>query len=128
MNALHRNQPSLAEDIVGNLMGRHSTAVVLFHHAIAECLGLGPEDHKCFYLLRERGPMSGSELVAITGLTSGAITGVVARLEEAGFLRREADPHDGRKQILHPMVNHARDVQSVLGPIRKDMEIGRAHV
>lgn len=108
-------------EISGRLMGRHSTAVVLFHHAVAERLGLGPADHKCFYLLRERGPMAGSELAAITGLTSGAITGVVARLEKAGYLTREPDPHDGRKQVLSPTAQQTHDIHEVLGPIRKDM-------
>jgi DNA-binding MarR family transcriptional regulator len=42
--------------------------------------------------------MAGSDLGAITGLTSGAITGVVARLERAGYLRPEPDPLDGRRQ------------------------------
>src|SRR5215831_15282404 len=101
MGAARKSQHKLAEEIVGRLARQHSTAVVLFHHALAERLGLGPTDHKCFDLLRDRGTMTGSELSAITGLTSGAITGVVARLERAGYLRREADPHDGRKQILH---------------------------
>src|SRR5262245_32157571 len=95
-------------------MRRFSAAVILFHHAIAERLGLGPTDLQCLDLLREsaskrtadgvvrvRG-MSGSELAALTGLTTGAITGVAARLERAGYLRREADPHDGRKQVLYP--------------------------
>ena len=102
-------------------MPRHSTAAVLFHHAVAECLGLGPTDHKCLDLLRERGAMSGSELVAITGLTSGAITGVVARLERAGYLRRESDPHDGRKQILSPALERVRTLHEVFGPIHRDM-------
>ena len=114
-------QAGLSQNIVGGLMGRHSTAVVLFHHAVAERLGLGPADHKCFYLLRERGPMSGSELAVITGLTSGAITGVVARLEKAGYLTREPDPRDGRKQVLRPTAQQAHDLHQVLGPIRKDM-------
>src|SRR5215510_14383243 len=95
-----RTRKELTENIVGQLARRHSTAVVLFHHAIAERLGLGPTDHKCLDLLRDRGPMAGTDLAAITGLTSGAITGVVARLERAGYLRREQDPRDGRKQIL----------------------------
>lgn len=112
---------TLSQDIAGRLMGLHSTAVVLFHHAIAERLGLGPADHKCFYLLRERGPLSGSELAAITGLTSGAITGVVARLEKASYLTREPDPRDGRKQILRPTARQLRDIHEVLGPIRKEM-------
>jgi DNA-binding MarR family transcriptional regulator len=70
------------------------------YHAIAERLGLGPSDHKCLDLVRERGPVTAAELATLTGLTTGAITGVVARLLRAGFVAREPDPHDGRKQIL----------------------------
>jgi DNA-binding MarR family transcriptional regulator len=90
----------LAAQIVGGLARRHSTAAVLFHHAVAERLGLGPSDHKCLDLVRERGSMTASELAALAGLTTGAITGVVGRLVRAGFVAREPDPHDGRKQIL----------------------------
>src|SRR5260370_4757362 len=93
-----RRKNELIEEIVGRLVSRHSCVVVLFHHAVAERLGIGPTDHKCLDLLRERGPMTGSELAALTGLTTGAITGVVARLERAGFLSREPDTHDRRKQ------------------------------
>lgn len=111
----------LAEEIVRQLVRRHSTAAVLFHHAVAERLGLGPQDHKCLDLLRERDAMTGSELAAVTGLTSGAITGVVARLERAGYLRREPDPHDRRKQILRPALERVRDIQNLFEPIREDV-------
>lgn len=121
MRAARKSLPELAEEIVGRLMRRHSTAAVLFHHAVAERLGLGPTDHKCLDLLLERGAMSGSELAAITCLTSGAITGVVARLERAGYVRREPDPHDRRKQILSPALDRARDIHNVFDPIRKDV-------
>jgi DNA-binding MarR family transcriptional regulator len=107
--------------IVGGLVRRHSTAAVLFNHAVAERLGLGPTDHKCLDLLRERGAMTGSELAAITGLTAGAITGVVARLERTGYRRREPDQHDGRKQILYPALERVRVIQDVFDPIRKDV-------
>src|SRR6266704_6667965 len=117
MGVAGKNQRKLADEIVGRLARRHSTAVVLFHHAVAERLGLGPTDHKCLDLLRERGPMAGSDLGAITGLTSGAITGVVARLEQAGYIRREADPHDGRKQILYPALERS-PIQDVIEPLR----------
>jgi len=116
-----RKGKKLAEEIVGRLVRRHSIATVLFHHAIAERLGLGPTDLKCLDLLRERGAMTGSDLVAITDLTSGAITGVVARLERAGYLRRQPDPHDRRQQILHPALERMRDIQHVFDPIRKDV-------
>jgi DNA-binding MarR family transcriptional regulator len=120
MGAVRASRQKLAGEIVGRLARRHSTAVVLFHHVVAERLGLGPTDHKCLDLLRERGPMAGSELGAITGLTSGAITGVVARLERAGYLRREPDPRDGRKQILHLALERAH-IQDVIDPLREDV-------
>ena len=121
MGTARKNRHELAEEIVGQLVRRHSTAAVLFHHAVAERLGLGPADHKCLDLLRERRAMTGSELAAITGLTSGAITGVVARLERAGYLRRKPDPHDGRKQILYPARERLQVIQNVFDPIREDV-------
>ena len=57
--------------------------------------------------------MTASELAAITGLTSGAITGVVARLERSGWLRREPHPDDRRKQVLRPTPEAVREVQQV---------------
>jgi DNA-binding MarR family transcriptional regulator len=120
MRTARKTQHELINEIVGRLARRHSTAVVLFHHAVAERLGLGPTDHKCLDLLRDRGAMTGSDLGAITGLTSGAITGVVARLERAGYLRREPDPRDGRKQILHLALKRAH-IQDVIDPLREDV-------
>jgi DNA-binding MarR family transcriptional regulator len=122
MGAARKSKHRLAEEIVGRLARRHSTAVVLFHHAVAERLGLGPTDHKCLDLLRERGAMAGSDLSAITGLTSGAITGVVARLERAGYLRREPDPHDGRKQILRLALEQS-PIHDVIEPLREDVAV-----
>ena len=64
--------------------------------------------------------MTGSELAAITGLTSGAITGVVARLERTGRVRREPDPHDGRRQVLLPAPEGLRDIEEVFASVRED--------
>jgi DNA-binding MarR family transcriptional regulator len=75
-----------------------STETVLLHQAIADRLGLNPTDHKCLGLLVDAGrPVTPGELAAMTGLTSGAVTGVVDRLEAAGFVRRTRDPEDRRK-------------------------------
>ena len=108
-----KKRQKLVQEIAGEEMRRLSTAAVLFHHALAEQLGLGPTDLKCYDLLRERGALTSSDLAALTGLTTGAITGVVVRLERAGFVRRAADPGDGRKQILSSVENHTRDIHSL---------------
>ena len=116
-----KRKRELADGIVGRLVRRHSIAIVLFHQAVAERLGLGPTDHKCLDMQRERGAMTGSDLAAITDLTTGAITGVVARLERAGYLQREPDPHDRRQQILSPVLERMRDIHHLFGPIRNDV-------
>lgn len=120
MKAVRKSKQDLAEEIVERLARQHSTAAVLFHHAVAEHLGLGPTDHKCLDLLRERGPITGSELAAITGLTTGAITGVVARLERSSYVYREPDEHDGRKQILH-LARNESPIHNVIAPLRMDV-------
>jgi DNA-binding MarR family transcriptional regulator len=117
------DRTALAAEINGSLARRNSTATVLFHHALADRLGLGPTDHKCLDLLHERAPLTASELAAITGLTSGAVTGVVARLERSGWLRREPHPHDRRKQVLRPTPEAAREIQQVFDALPDAAEL-----
>ena len=105
---------------IGGLGRRFSTATVLLHHAIAAHLGLGPGDHKCLDVLLERGPMTAAELAEITGLTTGALAGVVGRLEATGRLRREPHPHDRRKQLLHVRPEGAQDVQQLFDTVLGD--------
>jgi DNA-binding MarR family transcriptional regulator len=47
--------------------------------------------------------MTAGQLADLTGLTTGAITGMLNRLEEAGLVRRERDPGDGRRVIVQPV-------------------------
>lgn len=112
----------MRREIVGTLARRFTTATVLFHQAVAEHLGLGPADHKCLDLLIERGPCTASELSAITGLTTGAMTGVVARLEAGGRLRREPDPRDGRKQLLHVVPEGVRDIHRLFAELTTEAD------
>lgn len=113
-----RTKRALSEEIVRRLARRHSTAAVLLHHAVANRLELGPTDHKVLDLLRERAAATGSELAQVTGLTTGAMTGVINRLEEAGYVRREPDPEDGRKQTLHVVRDRLEGLDAVFGPLR----------
>jgi DNA-binding MarR family transcriptional regulator len=109
------------------LMRRHSTATVLFHNAMAERLGLGPSDHKCLDLMLQHEDITGSRLAAITGLTTGAITGVVNRLEKAGYVRRRPDPADGRRQRLEPVPERITEVAALFtenGPSLDELVAG----
>lgn len=80
-----------------------SAATVMFHAAVADSLGLNPTDHKCVDLLVTHGPLTAGQIAEKTGLTSGAITGVIDRLEAAGYARREPDPEDRRRVIVAPI-------------------------
>lgn len=100
-------------------VSRMSTWTVVFHGAVAARLGLNPTDLKCGAVLRETGPIPAGELAALTGLTTGAITGVIDRLEKAGLVRRTGDPNDRRRVIVEPLDTPARiaEIMQILGPL-----------
>jgi DNA-binding MarR family transcriptional regulator len=83
-------------------MRETSTVTILFHQAIADRLGMNVTDHKCAGILARSGPITAGELARRTGLTTGAITGVIDRLEQAGFARRARDSNDRRRVIIEP--------------------------
>ena len=78
---------------------------VLFSHVVAERLGINSTDMECLDFVNMMGPMTAGQLAQVTGLTTGAITGVIDRLERAGFARRERDPDDRRRVIIQPIWN-----------------------
>ncbi len=99
------------------LAGRQlSTATIMFHQAIADRLGLNVTDHKCMDLLLLNGSQTAGDLARLTGLTTGAITAVIDRLEKAGFLRREDDPNDRRRVILQAVPKRCREIERLFEP------------
>lgn len=74
--------------------------MVRFYDAVADQLGLHITDLTCLGTLRDRGRASPGELATELGLTTGAVTRVIDRLERQGFVRRVPDPHDGRRVIV----------------------------
>lgn len=87
-------------------MGIHT---VMFHQTLAEQFGLSATDSRALSILDQTGPISAGELARRTGLTTGAVTGIMDRLEQGGWVRREADPGDRRKVIIHPVRDPERD-------------------
>lgn len=88
---------------------RMSTATILFHQAVADRLGVSATEVKCYSILRQAGPITAGDLAERTGLTTGAITGVVDRLERAELVRRVRDPHDRRRIVLELVPNAERE-------------------
>jgi DNA-binding MarR family transcriptional regulator len=106
---------------LGRKMGLHST---LFHSAIAERLGLNITDHKCLEYMIGGGGITAGELAKVTGLTTGAITGVIDRLERAGFARRQPDPHDRRKVVVVAVYDRLPEIAKLFDSLSRNM--GRA--
>ncbi|MCK9795293.1 MarR family transcriptional regulator [Isoptericola sp. 4D.3] len=93
--------PQDGDTAAGDRLGAElSDAVVLFHEAVGSLLGLSAGDHKALGMLRRDGPMSATDLARRTGLTAGAVTGLVDRLERGGHARRERDPADRRRLVI----------------------------
>jgi DNA-binding MarR family transcriptional regulator len=77
----------------------------LFSHAMTERLGINSSDLECLDIVMVRGPVTAGELAQATGLTTGAITGLIDRLEKAGYVRRVRDAKDRRRVIVQPRVD-----------------------
>lgn len=120
--ATKKTAPETAVDAAphGERIGRElSDAVVFFHEAVAAHLGMTAAEWKCLGLLREHGASSASRLAELSGFTTGAITGIVYRLERAGYVRREPHPTDRRSVIVQPQ--HLKEVQQRVGPIFRSL-------
>jgi DNA-binding MarR family transcriptional regulator len=101
---MSRSKISRAE-IIENLDWRLrnlSTSTVLAATTIARKAGMGPNELKCAEILVRLGAMSAGKLAEKSGLTTGAITGIVDRLEKAGWAKRVPDPQDRRRVIIEP--------------------------
>ncbi|MEV6240553.1 MarR family transcriptional regulator [Lentzea sp. NPDC051838] len=82
-------------------MREQSALTVMFHTKVAEQMGLSATDEKCLDLaIRADGPLTAGRIAELSGLSTGAVTGVIDRLERAGFVRRVRDPHDRRKVLV----------------------------
>jgi DNA-binding MarR family transcriptional regulator len=81
--------------------GREMSArSVMFYTQVAKLIGLSVSDLRAWDLLVGYGPMSASEFADLTGLSAGAVTGLVDRLAKAGAVKRVPDPQDRRKLII----------------------------
>jgi DNA-binding MarR family transcriptional regulator len=87
------------------------------HEAMAASLGLNATDLRCLELLVGEQEPTPSRLADLSGLTTGAVTGVLDRLEEAGFVRRESDPADRRRIVVRVVDARMSEVAAAFEPL-----------
>lgn len=81
---------------------QYSDASIFMHEAIARKAGLAGSDHKYLGLILQHKELTAGELSKLTGLTTGAVTGLIDRLERKKLLKRKFSRDDRRKVIIVP--------------------------
>ena len=102
-------------------MRRSSAQGVLFGQTVANVAGISGSDLECLDFLNLEGRVTAGRLAEVTGLTTGAITGVVDRLEKAGFVRRERDETDRRKVFIATVPDNVAQIGRFYVPMQQAM-------
>ena len=92
---------------------------VLLSEIIADKVGLAPSDLETMGFLEDAGPMTAGRLAELTGLTSGAVTRLIDRLERAKYVRRRSDPDDRRKVLVELVPGRAKEFERFYGPMAR---------
>ncbi|MDH5033931.1 MarR family winged helix-turn-helix transcriptional regulator [Chryseobacterium cucumeris] len=96
----------------------YSDASIFMHEAIARKAGLSSTDHKYLGLILQYESITAGEISKLTGLTTGAVTGLIDRLEKKNLLKREFTKEDRRKVIIIPNTENS---MKLLGPIFEEL-------
>jgi len=90
-----------------------------FRNAMNEWAGLNATDMECLRLLFQKGTATPTELARHTGLTSGATTAMLDRLEKVGLIERRPNPNDRRGTLIAPEKSSAEKMASWFESARK---------
>ena len=97
-----------------------------FENLAADRLGVNNTDLHCLNAIENAGGLTAGELATEVGLTSGAVTGVVDRLERAGFARRVPDSADRRRVKVEVTPEFYARAEQIWGPLAADWEASLA--
>jgi DNA-binding MarR family transcriptional regulator len=111
--------PDMSEAVAA--FRRYVDAVVLHGQATADAVGLHATDLYALGVLAGEGRLTCGELAERTGLTTGAATRLVDRMERAGFVRRTSDEVDRRRVLVEPVPGSLPDLDAVLDPVREQL-------
>jgi DNA-binding MarR family transcriptional regulator len=93
-----------------------------FDALAAERLGISETDLHCMNIIENSGGLTAGELAVQSGLTNGAITGVLDRLERAGFAQRVPDPGDRRRVQVEVTAEFYKRAELIWGPIAEELQ------
>jgi len=102
-------------------MRKSSAQGTIFAQTVADRAGVSSSDMECIDFLNVEGRMTAGRLAELTGLTTGAITGVVDRMEKAGLVRRERDMDDRRKVFIVPAPERVVEIGRFYEPLQRAM-------
>lgn len=89
------------------------------HETIARNAGFVGTDHKYLGFFLQKGSLTAGELAKLTGLTTGAVTGLIDRFEKKELVKREFDKNDRRKVMIVP---DAQKITALLEPLYKEFQ------
>jgi DNA-binding MarR family transcriptional regulator len=99
-----------------------SAQSVLLSDTVARLVGLNSTDLECLDLLYLSGPATAGRLADHTGLTTGATTAVIDRLERAGYVRRTRDTHDRRVVVVEALPAGIRRIEPLYRRLARAMD------
>jgi DNA-binding MarR family transcriptional regulator len=120
---------STKADRIGVLIAEFRTSTNLdraFDNRAAEALGVNLTDLHCLNIVENSGGITAGALAAEAGLTTGAVTGVVDRLERAGYARRVPDPADRSKVKVEVTDRFYERAGEIWGPVAADWQAALA--
>lgn len=97
------------------------TAEMMLGQQSAKAVGLSGADFFGLNIVSLHGSITAGELSERTGLTTGATTRMIDRLEQGGFVKRVADPHDRRKVLVEPDRSRQSEIDAALEPSRRQL-------
>lgn len=114
-------------DSVVRALRRVNVQGSVFGQSIAIRLGLSESDIDALELLIDTGAATAGKLADLMGLTSGAVTRVIDRLEQAGYVRRTTDPADRRRVVIEVVPERVATVETLLDSLERAFAKEAAH-
>jgi len=104
---------------IRKLSQRYAYTSIQLHESIGRKIGLLGTDHKYLGFIIQKGQMTAGELAVLTGLTTGAVTGLIDRFESKNLVKRKSDKTDRRKIIIVPNVDK---ITKLITPFYKNFQ------